>query len=112
MAIVIPQPQAPAVYASSLRFPPARVLVPMDLSDASMAAWDCAQSLSRRFGSKLEAFYAQPWQISVAGMGVVEPYMRFHLGGFKPAVSVILPFAGDLADSKTFGVRGGFVGEF
>jgi hypothetical protein len=47
-----------------------------------------------------------------SAVGVVEPYMRFHLGGFQPAVSAILPFAGDLADSKTFGVRAGFVGEF
>jgi hypothetical protein len=47
-----------------------------------------------------------------SAVGVVEPYLRFHLGGFKPAVSLILPFAGDLADSKTFGVRGGFVAEF
>jgi hypothetical protein len=47
-----------------------------------------------------------------SAVGVVEPFMRFHLGGFKPAVSVILPFAGDLADSKTFGIRGGFVAEF
>ena len=44
--------------------------------------------------------------------GVVEPYLRFHFGGFEPAVSAILPFAGDLADSKTFGVRAGFVAEF
>lgn len=47
-----------------------------------------------------------------SAVGVVEPYMRFHLGGFKPAVSAILPFAGDLTDAKTFGVRAGFVGEF
>jgi len=47
-----------------------------------------------------------------SAVGVVEPYMRFHLGGFKPAVSAILPFAGDLADSKTFGVRAGFIAEF
>jgi hypothetical protein len=47
-----------------------------------------------------------------SAVGVVEPYMRFHLGGFKPVVSAILPFAGDLADSKTFGIRAGFVGEF
>ena len=49
---------------------------------------------------------------SSSAVGVVEPYLRFHLGAFKPAVSVILPFAGDLADSKTFGVRAGFVAEF
>lgn len=47
-----------------------------------------------------------------SAVGVVEPYLRFHLGAFKPAVSAILPFAGDLADAKTFGVRGGFVAEF
>jgi len=45
-------------------------------------------------------------------VGVVEPYMRFHLGGFQPGVSAILPFAGDLADAKTFGIRGGFIAEF
>jgi hypothetical protein len=49
---------------------------------------------------------------SNSAVGVVEPYVRFHQGGIKPFVSVILPFAGDLADDKTFGVRAGFVGEF
>ncbi len=45
-------------------------------------------------------------------VAVAEPYLRFHLGGFEPGVSAILPFAGDLADSKTFGIRGGFLAEF
>jgi hypothetical protein len=44
-------------------------------------------------------------------VAVVEPYVRFHLGAFTPTVSAIVPFAGDLADAKTFGVRAGFVGE-
>ncbi|GAC1561610.1 MAG: hypothetical protein NVS3B10_19340 [Polyangiales bacterium] len=48
---------------------------------------------------------------TTSAVGVVEPFLRFHLGGFKPIVSAILPFAGDLADSKTFAVRAGFIGE-
>ena len=45
-------------------------------------------------------------------VGVVEPYARFHLGALTPSVSVVLPFAGDLADQKTFGLRAGVAGEF
>lgn len=45
-------------------------------------------------------------------VGVVEPYARFHLGALTPSVSLILPFAGDLTDDKTFGLRAGVAGEF
>ena len=44
-------------------------------------------------------------------VAVAEPFVRFHFGAVKPSVSVILPFAGDLADAKTFGVRVGITGE-
>lgn len=60
---------------SSLKFPPKRVLVPMDLSDASFYAWDYARSLVTAFGAVAEAYFVQPWMFSVAGMGVVEPYL-------------------------------------
>lgn len=65
--------------AETFVFPPNRILVPMDLSDASTAAWACAHSLCRRFGCESEAFYVQPWQFSVAGMGIVEPYMTTEI---------------------------------
>ncbi len=48
---------------------------------------------------------------SFSTVAVVEPFLRFHLGRLKPTLSVILPFAGDLADAKTYGVRLGAVGE-
>lgn len=48
---------------------------------------------------------------SFSTVAVAEPFVRFHLGAVKPTVSVILPFAGDLADAKTWGVRVGIAGE-
>lgn len=42
---------------------------------------------------------------SFSTVGVIEPFLRFHLGALKPTLSAILPFAGDLADAKTFGIR-------
>lgn len=60
---------------STLKFPPKRVLVPMDLSDASFFAWDYARMLGSSFGATAEAYFVQPWMFSVAGMGVVEPYL-------------------------------------
>lgn len=48
---------------------------------------------------------------SYTTVAVVEPNVRFHFGAVKPAVSFILPFSGDLADNKTFGVRASLVGE-
>ena len=49
---------------------------------------------------------------SYSTVAVVEPYVRFHVGAVQPSVSAILPFAGDLADAKTFGVRAGIAAEF
>ena len=49
---------------------------------------------------------------SFSGVGVVEPYARFHFGALTPAVSLVLPFAGDLVDDKTFGLRASVAGEF
>ncbi len=49
---------------------------------------------------------------SFSTVAVVEPYARFHLGALQPTVSAILPFAGDLVDDKTFGIRASITGEF
>jgi hypothetical protein len=48
---------------------------------------------------------------SSSGVAVVEPFVRFPLGAITPMASAILPFAGDLADNKTFGVRVALSGE-
>ena len=45
-------------------------------------------------------------------LAVFEPYARFHFGRVTPTASAILPFAGDLADAKTFGLRVSVAGEF
>lgn len=39
------------------RFPPKKILVPIDLSEASMAAWQWALSLEKRFGAEAQALY-------------------------------------------------------
>ncbi|MDB4941290.1 MAG: hypothetical protein JWP97_824 [Labilithrix sp.] len=49
---------------------------------------------------------------SFSTVGVLEPYARFHLGTLQPSISAIVPFAGDLADDKTFGIRASIAGEF
>lgn len=40
-----------------LRFPPKRILVPIDLSQASLAAWLHARSLADKFGASFEAVH-------------------------------------------------------
>ncbi len=42
-------------------FPPKKILVPLDLSEASVPAWQQAQLLGREFGAKVEGIYVQPW---------------------------------------------------
>lgn len=68
----IPQPRA---SGAATTYPPKRILVPMDLSEASQTAWLHARALAERFGARCEALYVQTWIFSVAGMGIVEPYM-------------------------------------
>ncbi|MBI5629892.1 MAG: universal stress protein [Elusimicrobia bacterium] len=52
----------------ALRFPPKRILVPLDLSDVSMAAWQQAVALARKFGAKVDGLYVQPWLYSALGV--------------------------------------------
>src|SRR5262245_2735557 len=43
-----------------IEFPPRSILVPMDLSEASTAAWKQAVWIAERFGARLEAVYVTP----------------------------------------------------
>lgn len=43
------------------RFPPKNILVPLDASDASIAAWRLAQSLAKKLGGKVQGLYAHGW---------------------------------------------------
>ncbi len=45
-------------------------------------------------------------------LAVFEPFASFHFGGITPTVGAILPFTGDLADAKTFGIRVKVAAEF
>lgn len=40
-----------------------------------MVAWRSAKFFQKQFGSALEAMYVQPWMFSVAGMGLIDPYL-------------------------------------
>ncbi|MBI4346634.1 MAG: universal stress protein [Elusimicrobia bacterium] len=53
------------------RFPPRRILVPMDSSGESAAAWQQARQLRRQVGARLEVFYVRWWPpMPVEGMGM------------------------------------------
>lgn len=47
------------------RFPPRRILVAFDLSDASRVAWRHAAALAARCSAELEAVYVEPWEVGV-----------------------------------------------
>lgn len=49
-----------------LRLPPRRILVPLDTTPESAAAWRQAAILRRLFGSSLEILHVQPWQPAAA----------------------------------------------
>lgn len=51
-----------------IRFPPKRILVGYDLSDASRTAWRHAAALAGSCGAELEAVYVEPWQAGVEMM--------------------------------------------
>ncbi len=61
-----------------LLFPPKKILVPLDVSEASVFAWNQARSLSAKFGAKVEGLYVQQWVYSMMGLGVGEPYLTAH----------------------------------
>jgi len=42
-------------------FPPKKILVPMDLTRVSLAAWQEALGLASRFGATVEALYVREW---------------------------------------------------
>ena len=45
-------------------FPPRKILVPLDLTDASLAAWRQAKSLGAAFGARVEGLYVEGWVYS------------------------------------------------
>ena len=56
-----------------LRFPPKKILVPLDFSENSVTAWKQAAALAERFGARVEGLYVQEWLHSAMGLGVGEP---------------------------------------
>lgn len=79
--------------------PPKKILVPLDLSDASVAAWDYARTLGRTLGAKVDGLYVQEWLHSALGLGQGAPLLtarasrqalielRARLGEDVPVVS-------------------------
>ncbi len=65
----------PARWGASVRFPPKRILVPLDLTAESLAGWRQAQAVAGWFHADLEVLYVQPWVYSAMGLGVAEPYL-------------------------------------
>lgn len=101
-------------------FPPKRILVPMDLSEHSLAGWRQAQAAAAWFGATVEAVHVQPWMnltyaMAAAG-GVPAPYLseeclaecarrlREKLG---PAATVN-SYAGDIDDGIVSWARAGY----
>jgi nucleotide-binding universal stress UspA family protein len=48
-----------------IRFPPKKILVAYDLSDASRTAWRHAAALAAECAADLEVVYVEPWQVGV-----------------------------------------------
>ncbi len=58
--------------------PPKKILVPLDASDASVAAWKQALSLAQRFAATVEGLYVQEWLNAAVGVGMSlgpEPFL-------------------------------------
>lgn len=53
-----------------MRFPPTKILVPMNTSDTSMTAWLQARDLARAFGADLEAIYVHDWTAEAMGLPI------------------------------------------
>src|SRR5688572_7745265 len=45
----------------ALVFPPKKILVPLDRSDASVAAWKTAKALAASFGARVEGLFVHDW---------------------------------------------------
>src|SRR5579885_890443 len=65
----------PARRGAKVRFPPKRILVPLDLTAESLAGWRQAQTVAGWFSAEVEALYVQPWVYSPMGLGIAEPYL-------------------------------------
>lgn len=65
---------------NAFKFPPQKILVPLDLSEASVAAWKQAVALARPWGAKVEGLYVQEWLHSAMGLGTGEPYLTAQAG--------------------------------
>lgn len=52
-----------------MEMPPRLILVPVDPSDASVAAWKRAMDLSERFGARVKGLFVQQLSYVVGGMG-------------------------------------------
>lgn len=55
-----------------MRFPPRKILVPLDDTEASAAAWRQAEILCRRFGAGMEGVYVQRLERVVGGAGIAD----------------------------------------
>jgi len=103
-----------------VRFPPKRILVPMDLTEQSLEVWKQAQAVAGWFGASVDAVHVQPWMnvtyaMAAAG-GVPAPYLsqeclreclerlRDELG---PGVTVN-SYAGDIEDGIVSWARDGY----
>lgn len=103
-----------------VRFPPKRILVPMDLSAESLEGWKQAQLIAGMFGATVEAVHVQPWMNVTYAMaavgGVPAPYLseeclqecaqrlREELG---PGATVN-SYAGDVEDGIVAWARDGY----
>jgi len=68
------------------RFPPSRILVPMDFSEPSLAALEDAKLLARRFGASLELLYVQPAPLPLTGFptdSVAAPQLVQQMADFR-----------------------------
>ncbi|HVC09984.1 MAG TPA: universal stress protein [Elusimicrobiota bacterium] len=60
------------------RVPPKKILVPLDVTDASVAAWKQAAILGQRFAATVEGLYVQEWLNAAVGVGMglgPEPFL-------------------------------------
>jgi len=60
------------------RIPPKKILVPLDVTDASVAAWKQAEILGQRFAATVEGLYVQEWLNAAVGVGMglgPEPFL-------------------------------------
>ncbi len=105
---------------SVFRFPPRRILVPLDVGEGSLTGWKQAQAAGRWFGASVEAVHVQPWMsvtYALAGAGgVPAPYLSQEalrssleeLQGRLGPEAVINTFAGDIEEGIMSWARHGY----